>query len=149
MHRMTVSDLMSTDVITLDYGDDLDVAEQAMRAGKCHHLPVVEDGHLVGMVAHSDLLRAQVSVFAEISADEDRALKRSIRASEVMSRNVKTVGPNTLAREAATILETQNYGSLPVVADGRLVGILTERDFLHLVVRALSEDDASAPVAQV
>ena len=149
MHRMTVSDLMSTNLITLDHRDDLDVAEQAMRAGKCHHLPVVEDGRLVGMVAHSDLLRAQVSVFAEISADEDRALKRSIRASEIMSRNVKTVGPNTPARDAATILESHNYGSLPVVSEGRLVGIVTERDFLHLVVRALDDDEAPGPAAQL
>ena len=100
-----VADLMNTDVVTLSEEDSLDVAEQSMRFAKIHHLPVV-DGHgkMLGMIAQSDILRAQVSVFAELSVSEDRAIKQEILAKDVMVRNLTTVAPETSALQAARLL---------------------------------------------
>jgi len=135
---------MSESVVTIRSSDSLDEAEEVMRVGKIHHLPVIEDDRLVGMVAHSDILKAQVSVFAELSMSEDREIKRQIAADEVMVREVTTIAPETSALEAAQILATHEYSSLPVVDDGRVVGIVTERDFLTLVIRALKEAEPRA-----
>lgn len=140
IHQLKVSDLMTTDLITLDKDENLDVAEDAMRTAKIHHLPVVEGGCVVGMVAQSDILRAQVSVLADLSVTQDRAIKQRIRAEDVMCRGLRTVGPDTPALEAAQILASHDYSCLPIVEDGKLVGIVTERDFLKLVIRALSDE---------
>jgi len=141
IQRLCVSDLMSTNLVTLDHDESVDTAEDVMRLGRIHHLPVVSNGRLVGLVAQSDILRAQVSVFADLSASEDRAIKQRIRASEIMSTNIQTVSPSTSALEAARILQAHEYSCLPVVEDDKLVGIVTERDFLDLVVRALTDGE--------
>jgi len=140
MRKLTIRDIMSTDLVTLDHTESIELAEETMRAARIHHLPVLEEGRLVGMVAQSDILRAQVSVFAELSQSEDRAIKQRIAAREVMSTSLRTVGPDTSLLEAAKILADHEYSSLPVVEDGELVGIVTERDFLHLVIRALEDE---------
>jgi CBS domain-containing membrane protein len=139
---------MTTTVVTLEHDESLDAAEEVMRVGRFHHLPVVKAGRLIGMLAHSDILRAQVSVFAELSLSEDRAIKQKIRASEVMSPRVTTVPPDMSALQAARILRKNDYSSLPVVEGDRVVGIITDRDFLDLAIRALSvanEDDEPVP----
>lgn len=144
IHTLQVADIMSTSVVTIGADECLDAAEEVMRLGKIHHLPVVEDGQLVGMVAQSDILRAQVSVFAELSMSEDREIKRHIAAREVMVEDVKTIGPEATAVDAARMLEGHEYSSLPVVKDGDVVGIITQRDFLSLAIRALEAAQTEA-----
>lgn len=84
-----------------------------MRRGKFRHLPVVDArGKLVGVVSDRDLGRSASSV------------------GEVMTRDVVTVQPSTDIRQAARLMRERKIGCLPVVEDGRLVGILTEADVL-------------------
>lgn len=147
IRKLNVSDLMSGNVVTIDHDDTLDVAEELMRAGHIHHLPVVQEGRLIGMLAHSDILKAQVSIFADLSAAEDRALKGRIMVREVMSKSVKTATPETSASQAARTLASHDYSSLPIISDDKVVGIITERDFLDLVVRALESEESAAVVA--
>ena len=148
IHSLKVSDLMKTDVVTLAEEDSLDVAEQTMRFAKIHHLPVVDRlGKMLGMVAQSDILRAQVSVFADLSVSEDRAIKQEILAKDVMVKSLTTVSSDTTALQAARLLVGHEYSCLPVVEDDKIVGLLTDRDFLQLVIRALSEPLTSDIIA--
>jgi len=148
IHSLRVADLMKTDVVTLAEEDSLDVAEQTMRFAKIHHLPVVDRaGRMLGMVAQSDILRAQVSVFADLSTSEDRAIKQEISAKDVMVKDLTTVSPNTTALQAARLLEGHDYSCLPVVDNEKIIGLLTDRDFLQLVIRALSQPVTSDIVA--
>ena len=144
MHRLKVRDLMSTELITLDEDEDLDLADEIMRLGRIRHLPVVRGSELVGLVTHRDLLRAQVSVFADLSPDETHELNRRIRVREIMNRQVRTIDPDATALEAARLMRTNHFGCLPVVEKGRLVGILTEADFVQLVIDALVNEEARA-----
>lgn len=151
IHSLKVSDLMRTDVVTLAEDDSLDVAEQTMRFAKIHHLPVINAaGQMLGMVAQSDILKVQVSTFADLSVSEDRAIKQDILAKDIMIKNLTTVSPNTTALQAARLLAGHEYSCLPVVEENKIVGLLTDRDFLQLVIRALSEpitsDLTSAPL---
>jgi CBS domain-containing membrane protein len=138
MKNLKVKDIMSTDLVVLEEREDLELAENAMRFGRIRHLPVVRDDQLVGLVTHRDLLRAQVSSLAELSPDEKATLKLSIPVREIMATDVKTVQPGTLVLDAARILKENKYGCLPVVEGQILVGIITEADFIDLVIRAIA-----------
>ena len=131
--QMMVRDLMTTDVITVDEGDDLDLAQSEMSLARIRHLPVVRKGRLVGLVTHRDILEAMCSVFADIGGQQQAEFFRSVAVTEIMASRVRTVEPDTDASEAARTLLESKIGCLPVVDDGdRLVGIVTEADFVEL-----------------
>ena len=136
---MEVSDLMSTDLVTLTEDETLAHAQRCMARGRIRHLPVTRNGKLVGLLTHRDLLAASFSIFAEVDRSEQRRIFGTVPVVEAMHRDVVTVRPDLSVREAARILLKNKYGCLPVVTEsGELVGILTEADFLHLTVRLLA-----------
>lgn len=136
--HMKVRELMSRELVTLTEDETLAHAERCMERGRIRHLPVVRKGVLVGLVTHRDLLAASFSVFSDVDRGEQRRVFATIPVQELMHRNVVTVGPELPVSEAARILMRNKYGCLPVVEeDGRLVGMLTEADFLRLTVRLL------------
>ena len=114
-----------------------------MRAKELRHLPVVDQaGRLIGIIADRDLRRAALApaVEEDASAPGWRPLRRpgqapeDLRVKDVMSRDVLTTHPEAPLAHAARIMFERRVGSLPVILDGRLVGMLTERD----VTRALA-----------
>jgi len=136
--HMKVRELMSTELVTLTEDETLALAQRCMRRGRIRHLPVLRDGKLVGLVTHRDLLAASFSVFAEVASEEQRRIFSTIPVTDIMHREVRTVGPDLPVAEAARILLKNKYGCLPVVAeDNRLLGLVTEADFLRLTVRLL------------
>ena len=137
MDKLKVRDIMSTDLVTLKEDDDLGLAENVMRFGRIRHLPVVKSGKLVGLVTHRDILRAQISSLADLPLEERNELKLSIPASEIMKKDVETISPDETVLDAAKILKENKYGCLPVVNNRKLIGIITEADFIDLVIRAL------------
>jgi CBS domain-containing membrane protein len=139
MNSLTVKDIMSTDLVTLEQEETLQLAEMVMKHGRIRHLPVVKQGMLVGLVTHRDLLKARISSLADISPEERADLKLTIPVCEVMEENTRTVAPDTPVLEAARLLKTNKFGCLPVADAGKLVGIITEADFIDLVIRALEE----------
>lgn len=142
---MLVRDLMTRDVVTLDAEESLLLADDVMRLGRIRHLPVVSGGAnvLVGLVTHRDMLRASVSSLAGLSRNEEASIKRAVPVREVMMMKVTTIGPDVPAIEAATLMLERKLGCLPVVDEGgRLVGILTEADFVELARRYLEASRA-------
>jgi CBS domain-containing membrane protein len=136
-HRLTVGDLMTREVVTLAEDDTLADARTCMERGRIRHLPVVRGEKLVGLVTHRDLLSASFSVFAEVSAKEERRLFRQIPVRELM-HDAYAVPPTLRVPEAARVMLEKQYGCLPVVdGDGNLLGIVTDADFLRLAVRML------------
>lgn len=135
---MLVSDLMITDVITLNEGDSLSLARMEMSLARIRHLPVVRGERLVGLVTHRDILRAMCSVFAELDDPEQQDVLRNIPVREIMSSDIQTVSPDERAAEAGRAMLQNKLGCLPVVETGsRLVGIITEADFVDLAVQHL------------
>ena len=135
---LKVSDLMTTEVVTLTEDETLAHAQRCMARGRIRHLPVIRDGRLVGLITHRDLLAASFSIFAEVKADEQRRVFATVPVAEAMHRDVVTVSPILGVSQAARILLENKYGCLPVVDDdSHLLGIVTEADFLRLTVRLL------------
>lgn len=136
--QATVRRFMTTKVVTLEPTDTLGRAEQLMLELRIRHLPVVEGtDRLLGLVTHRDLLRAQRSSLSGGSDELNETLKRVATVREIMTSDVLTVPPDLSALDAATTMRDSKLGCLPVVEDGRLIGIVTETDFLDVVIQAL------------
>lgn len=113
---------------------------QRMEAHNIRHIAVVEDEtRLLGVISHRDVLRSQEGSLSGAPSDEQTHMNRWIEARWVMTKEVHTVYPDTPALEAAVALRSHAYGCVPVIEHGRLVGILTESDFVDFAIQALSD----------
>ena len=146
-NKFAVKDVMSTDLITLQEDETLDLVQQVMRLGRVRHLPVTRSGALVGLITHRDLLRASISALADIGEDERLELLSQVKVREIMNTDVKTVTLDQPLMKVAETLLVNRFGCLPVVGEsGRLIGIVTEADFLRysmVLTEELEELEAS------
>jgi acetoin utilization protein AcuB len=127
---MQVRSRMTTHVITATPDTTLAAALGLARQHRIRHLPVVEDGRLVGVVTDRDLRLALPPVWATQHDELMTALNERF-VGDVMTADVVTVPPATPMEEAARLLCAHRIGCLPVLEDGRLVGMLTETDVMR------------------
>ena len=134
---MHVGEVMQREVVTLGVSDHLDIADDIMRLGRIRHLPVVADGHLVGILSQRDLYRAALSSLLQLGyrAEKEWLAKVGVRA--VMTPAVVTVTPATTVRAAIELMLEKKIGCLLVVEGGRLVGLVTETDCLRCLAHVL------------
>lgn len=137
MSELKVSSLMSSRPRTVYADETADLAELLMSLGSIRHLPVVNrEGQLVGVLSNRDVLRVS---HGPARPEEAHPLqpRSSLLVQEIMSPDVLTVSPDTSAREAALIMRKNQFGCLPVIDRGRLVGIVTEADYVELAASLL------------
>ena len=129
---MTVQDIMSTRVVTVEMDDKLKVVKEIFDAMKFHHLLVMEEGKLFGVVSDRDLLRA-ISPFLGSAVETDRDVATlNKRVHQIMTRKPVTLGPQATIADAAALFLTHSLSCIPIVdADFRPVGILSWRDVLR------------------
>ena len=114
----TVADLMTKDVLTVEPSDTIGEAAEKMNAANVGAVVVVEDMvRIVGIVTERDLLRAVAQ----------RARAAEARVRTWMTENPMTVSPETTVEDAAKIMFERNFRHLPVVKDGRPLGIVSLR----------------------
>lgn len=136
--ELLVRDLMSAPVVTLSAGQSITLAETMMEQKRIRHIPVVaSEERLMGLVTHRDLLAVKISELAPIDADRRTTAEFRIPVSKIMQKTVWSVSPETPALNAARLLRDHRFGCLPVLQDGKLVGIVTEADFLRLITDSL------------
>lgn len=136
---MKVKEIMTRDPITIDPEAPLETAVDVMRTKQVRHLPVVDaEGQLVGLITDRDLRQATVApALAEhLSLTDQRRLRgivqalEGLRVKDAMTWVVVTTHPEATTAHAASLMIERRVGSLPVVKNGKLMGILTERDLL-------------------
>jgi len=132
----TVKDIMTKEVSTLGRNDTVDVADDLMTLERIRHLPVLDDGRVVGVVSQRDLFRSALAVALGYGENAQKKLLRTIRVKEVMHEPAITVSPEIAAKEAIRLMLEHKIGCLPVVEGHTLVGIVTETDILRSVVNA-------------
>jgi len=133
-----VGDLMSTGLFTLKKTDSLRAARSLMQLARIRHIPIVDaKGDFQGLLTHRDILSATISRFADVDEAVQNEIDSGIPVGEIMRTDVVCVHPGTLLRDAAELLLHHKYGCLPVTEDNRLVGIVTEADFLKLTISLL------------
>ena len=131
-HRTPVSDIMRTEFISVGPKERLDFADRVLRLGHFRHLPVLEEGRLVGMVSNRDLRAASLTKVLSFPAGQRRTFLRSVEVAEVMTRDVVAVKEATPLSEAARKMVEHKVGCLPVVDDdGTMIGLITETDLLR------------------
>ena len=129
-----VRDVMSRGVKTLGPCDTLYVAGERMTMEKVRHLPVVDQGRVVGVVAQRDLIQlGEASALGHASAGQKKVL-RAIDVSAAMSEPPVTISPEATVHEAGAAMLEHEVGCLPVVEGGRLVGIVTQSDLRKSLV---------------
>ncbi|NBB86044.1 MAG: CBS domain-containing protein [Bacteroidetes bacterium] len=128
---MTIRDIMTTDLITVTPDETLMEVDALFRTHGVRHLPVEENGHLVGILSDRDVLRS-VSPFVDTPSESPRDVRTLQRvAREMMKEDPLCIHPDASLSEAARTLLEQGINSLPVVEEGGdLVGIVTTRDIL-------------------
>ncbi|UCF69270.1 MAG: CBS domain-containing protein [Acidobacteriota bacterium] len=132
--RLKVRDLMSENVLRIGPEDDLATLYGMMREENVRHVPVVdEEGDLVGLVSHRDLLRGALAFAEELPMLNREDLLSRMFVQEVMISDVETADPEQPISEAAAMMLENKFGCLPVVEGSRLVGILTESDFVRFL----------------
>jgi len=137
MEQLSVRDVMTAEVTTLKRNEKLTLADDLMHLGRIRHLPVLDDDgeQLVGIVSQRDLFRSALAKALGYGESAQRKLLDTFSVKEVMITDVITTTPDTPLIEAARVLMEHKIGCLPVVENGRLVGIVTEGDFVAMVGR--------------
>jgi len=134
---MRISVVMSRAVATIEASESAHAAIGRMLARKIRHLPVVDaQGTLVGIVTDRNLRHFLFSpdVFKKIGSVSADALLKAATVKQVMSSPATSIGADEDLEAAARLMVERRIGSLPVVENGRVVGIVTETDLLRQIV---------------
>src|SRR5262245_21700779 len=99
-----VKDIIAKGVSTLGRNDTLDLADDIMTLDRIRHLPVLEEGRVVGVVSQRDLFRSALAAALGYGERAQKMLLRSIRVKEVMSEPAITVSPEVMLKEAARLM---------------------------------------------
>jgi len=136
---MKVERRMRRSVITVRHDESVDRAHTLMARHDIRHLPVLRDGRLVGVLSDRDIRATIVRRRCGTSAGAGQALYLlpGLRVDDVMTADPVCVAPGAAIEEAARLLLSRKIGCLPVVDDGRVVGIITETDILAVVTQIL------------
>ena len=134
---MLVGERMSHPVITVPPEMPVVDALNLMRREHIRRTPVVKDGKMVGIVSDKDLLNASPSPATSLSVWEMNYLLSKITIRDVMTRQVLSVSEDTPIEEAARIMADNKIGGLPVLRDGRIVGIITETDLFKVLLELM------------
>lgn len=146
MKNLKVRDLMTEVVLSVHADDSVEKVYDLMNDRGIRHLTVVDaDGDLVGIVSHRDLLRHSPIERAEVPVFLMREILRKTLVADVMTSEVETAEPDLPLSEAAQIMFENKFGCLPVLESSRLVGILTESDFVRFFCDESARQEAAAP----
>ena len=141
---MKVREIMTREPKVASPDITLAAAGALMLDGDCGILPVVDEaGKLVGVVTDRDLRHHLFSpgAFEALGSTRVDVLLDRVRVAEIMSTDLITAAPDMSLAEAAAAMRNEKIGSLPVLEQGRVVGIITETDLLRHIVRV----DAGCP----
>ena len=139
----SIDAIMSTDLITLAPTDTVAEARHLMHTHRIHHLPVVEEDNLVGLVTLTNVLAATDSYLRD---SENRIHANEVGVKDIMVTDIATIDEHASLRQAALFIEKHNIGCLPIVTDGRLRGIITDTDFVGVAINLLELAEESEPL---
>lgn len=129
--KILVEDVMSTDLFTLGRNDKLSVADDLMKQQRIRHIPILDsDGELCGIVTQRDLFRGILLRSLGYGDRAEQKLLDSLSIKDAMHDEVLTISATSTLGDAATLMLSNKVGCLPVVDGGRLVGMISEADFV-------------------
>lgn len=139
----SIEAIMSTNLITVTPSATLAEARSLMHDHRIHHIPIVEGDELVGLITLTNVLAATDSFLRD---DSSRIHADEIGIKDAMVTDVATVDINASLRHAALFLERHKIGCLPVLDHDKLVGIITDTDFVAVAINLLEQLEETEPV---
>ena len=131
---LQVRDVMSREVHTVKRNDELGIADALMKQERVRHLPVLDgDGEVCAVVSQRDLFRGALLRALGFGSRAEELMLKQVAVKEAMSSEIQTTAPDTPLADAARLMIERKIGCLPVIENGKLVGIVTETDFVRLV----------------
>lgn len=145
---MRIRDWMKHPVHTIRPLDSIEHARALLEEHRINQLPVVVKTNVVGIITDRDLRDAFPSVFEVPDFGAEGARKsgrdpKKVRVEEVMTRQVLTLAPDQLLRDAARMMRSERVGAVPVVENGHLVGIVTRSDILEAFAASAGEPETA------
>lgn len=134
---MRVKHIMSTPVVTITSDTPVLEAAKLMKERKIERLPVVDKGKLKGIVTKDRVLHSSPSMATSLSIGEIHYLFAKLTVNDIMQKNVATVSPETTIENAVRLAQERHVGALPVLEDGKVVGIVTTNDFFYMILNPL------------
>ena len=128
-----VREIMMGSPVTLKPDETLDLANDVISLGRIRHIPIIEDGRLVGVLSERDMMGAATTTIFGLKRKSKSALLKSVLIKDVMKKKVVTVKPDTPIKDAAHLMKEKKIGCVPVVNEGSLVGLVTTTDILRYV----------------
>lgn len=131
--KLMVEEFMTTDLFTVRKDDILEFVANLLDWRHIRYVPVEDDQkHLVGLITMRKVLREYTKV---VNEDEDASVSQLV--NDIMEQNPITIHPEASIIEAMEIMQEQKIGCLPVVKNSRLVGVITEDNFMNITRRLL------------
>ena len=145
---MTLSEIMTEHPFTLGPQNSVKQAMDLMQQERIRHIPIVDEHHhLLGLVTLSDILATRESKLLLINPEREAEFTDSVQLDEIMTHQVASVDPHAGIKEAALYLQRHKYGCLPVIRGNKLVGIVTESDFIAVAINLLELMEEQEPPA--
>lgn len=138
----SVRQFMASPVTSLPSNARLLDAGLLLRKGHIRHIPIIDGGNLVGILSDRDIQRCTPSMLARVTAEEYNAIFEDTPVARVMTRDPQHISPDAPLQVAAELLRASKLGCLPVVENGRVIGIITKDDMLAALVRFLGDAPA-------
>ena len=128
-----VREIMMGSPVTLKPEDTLDLANDLISLCRIRHIPVVDDGRLVGIVTERDLIGAAAAQIFGLKHKSKSVLLKSVLIKEVMKKPVTTAALDTPIKNVAHLMADKKIGCVPVVSAGMVLGLVTTTDILRYV----------------
>lgn len=136
--QVPITEIMSKKPVTISPSKSLYDVEEMLNRHGIRHIPVVEGEQLIGVISRSDLLKISVTDLNDEEDDVESVIYNMYTISQVMTKVPVFIDKNYTIKEAAELLIRQSFHSLPVVEEGKLVGIVTSKDLIRYLIK-LSE----------
>ena len=141
---LTVAEIMTREPYTLQPDDTLATARQLLAEHHIRHIPIVSaDGSLLGLVSQRDVLAAGDTTVLNREGGSSR--ENYVALSSIMSSPVQSVDESASLRGTAMHLQKHKVGCVPVLRKGKLVGIITDSDFVAIAINLMEQLEAAEP----
>jgi CBS domain-containing protein len=129
-----ITKIMTSDIETAHTGQKLSEVRRMLANNPYHHVPVVSGGKLIGMISASDMLTLSLAIYGVDERAVDAMLDAEHTIESVMTTKLTTISVKDTVRTAAELLGEGAYHSLPIVDDGKLVGLVTSTDVIRYLL---------------
>ena len=143
---MLIGERMSRPVLSIPPDMPIHDVRNMFKQENIRRAPVVKKGKMIGIVSDQDIINASPSMATSLSVWELTYLLSKIQAKDVMTKDVLTIDEDTPIEQAARLMADNKIGGLPVMRDGKVVGMITETDLFKVFLELMGARDPGVRV---